>query len=54
VFVKLFPKQQNLFAIHVKKPAFPDALYPWLSFDEKEKKVTFNKEWGDQLYKSPK
>lgn len=53
VLVKLFPKQQNLFAFYVEKPAIPNSLFPWLVFDEKEKRITFNKEWGDRKYKKP-
>lgn len=53
VFVKLFPKQQNLFAFYVEKPAILSSLFPWLIFDDKESKITFNKEWGDRKYKGP-
>jgi ubiquinone/menaquinone biosynthesis C-methylase UbiE len=53
VFVRLFPRQQNLFAFYVEKPTLGKLLYPWLSFDDKQGKITFRKEWGDQKYKSP-
>ena len=53
VFVKLFPKQQNLFAFYIKKPAILNSLLPWLIFDNKENKIVFNKKWGDQKYKRP-
>lgn len=53
IFVKFFPKQQNLFAFFVEKPNIIKSLFPWLIFDNKAKKIVFNKEWGDQKYKSP-
>lgn len=53
VFIKLFPKQQNLFAFYIEKPAILNSLFPWLIFDDKENKIIFNKEWGDRQYKSP-
>jgi SAM-dependent methyltransferase len=53
VFVKLFPKQQNLFSFYVEKPIILNSLFPWLIFDDKSGKITFNKEWGNQKYKSP-
>ena len=53
IFVKIFPKQQNLFAFYIDKPVFdPDLLFPWLLFDEKRKIIKFNRVWGDQNYKS--
>jgi ubiquinone/menaquinone biosynthesis C-methylase UbiE len=53
ILVKLFPKQQNLFAFYVEKPVIPDSLFPWLIFDDKENKVIFNRAWGDHKYKRP-
>jgi len=53
IFVKFFPKQQNLFAFYIEKPKVPDNLFPWLVFDENERVIRFKKEWGDQKYKSP-
>lgn len=53
VFAKLFPRQQNLFAFYIEKPSIPGSLFPWLVFDENERKIKFNKQWGDQKYKSP-
>lgn len=50
VFVKLFRKQQNLFAFFIKKPIIPDMLFPWLEIDENQNMV-FHKNWGDQKYK---
>lgn len=52
LFIKLFPRQQNLFAFYIEKPATPDALLPWLIFDDKEGQIKFNKQWGDQKYKN--
>jgi SAM-dependent methyltransferase len=53
IFVKLFSKQQNLFAFYVEKPTILNSLFPWLIFDDKERNIAFNKEWGDRKYKSP-
>jgi hypothetical protein len=53
VFIKLFPKQQNLFSFYIEKPAVLDSLLPWLIFDNTENKIVFNKKWGDQKYKRP-
>jgi SAM-dependent methyltransferase len=51
VFVKLFPRQQNLFAFMIEKPIKnSDSLFPWLLFDNNEKKITFNTEWGNNKY----
>lgn len=51
LFVKLFPKQQNLFAFYIAKPALPAALFPWLVYDPAERKIKFNKKWGEQRFK---
>jgi SAM-dependent methyltransferase len=51
IFVKIFPKQKNLFAFYIKKPNIPDDLFPWIVFDEKKQLFRFNKEWGDQKFK---
>ncbi len=51
LFTKMFPKQQNLFAFYIKKPDPVEAILPWLVRDDKESKVTFNKQWGEQRYK---
>lgn len=53
VFVKIFPRQQNLFAFYIEKPSLADSLMPWLVFDDGEQKIKFNKEWGDRNYKNP-
>jgi hypothetical protein len=54
IFVKLFPKQQNLFCFYIKKPIILESLFPWLIFDEKKNKIIFNREWGKQKYASDK
>lgn len=51
MFVKFFPKQQNLFAFYIEKHTINDSLFPWLRFDDKENKMIFNKEWGNEKYK---
>lgn len=53
ILVKFFPKQQNLFAFYIEKPKIHDNLFPWLTFDKNERVIRFNKEWGNQKYKSP-
>lgn len=52
LFAKLFPRQQNLFAFYIEKPVIPNSLFPWLIFDDHERKIKFNKQWGNQKYKS--
>lgn len=52
VFAKLFPRQQNLFAFYIEKPSIPDSLFPWLVFDNNDRKIKFNHKWGDQQFKS--
>jgi SAM-dependent methyltransferase len=51
MLARIFVKQQNLFAFYIEKPAADDALFPWLVFDERERKIKFNKDWGDRRYK---
>lgn len=51
LFSKAFPRQQNLFAFFVEKPQTYESLFPWLKYDKKQNKVTFNKEWGQKKYK---
>jgi SAM-dependent methyltransferase len=53
IFVKIFPKQQNLFAFYIEKSKIREKLFDWLTFDENEMVIRFNKEWGDQKYKTP-
>lgn len=53
IFVRVFPRQQNLFAFYIEKPvAGSDALLPWLLFDEGEENVVFNREWAEKNYKN--
>jgi len=54
LFTKGFPKQQNLFAFYIEKSTDPNSLFPWLTFDDAEQKIKFNKKWGDEKYKTPK
>lgn len=49
IFIKLFPKQQNLFAFYVEKPNDKTDIFPWLKLDALGK-IRFNKEWGDIRY----
>ncbi len=48
IFTAIFPKQQNLFAFYIEKPALPAMLFPWLTIGKD--KIHFNKEWGDKKY----
>jgi SAM-dependent methyltransferase len=50
LFVKLFPSQQNLFCFYIEKPLLPDALFPWLIFNDG--KIAFNREWASEKYKT--
>jgi SAM-dependent methyltransferase len=50
IFIKLFPKQQNLFAFYIEKPN-NNSLFPWLKINTKLSKITFNQEWGENKYK---
>lgn len=50
VFVKLFPKQQNLFSFYIEKPVILNSLFPWLILDNNTGKIAFNKEWGGKKY----
>ena len=49
IFVKFFPKQQNLFAFYVDKTNPKNEYFPWLFLDTNGI-VKFNKEWGDKKY----
>lgn len=51
LFTKVFPKQQNLFAFYVEKSAMADSRFPWLEFDENEKRFKFNRKWGERKFK---
>ena len=43
LIIKLFPKQQNLFAFYTNKPVIPDDLQPWIKFDNGI--IRFNESW---------
>lgn len=49
LFIRIFPKQQNLFACFIKKPNLEKSLFKWLKYEEG--KITFNKEWAENYYK---
>jgi len=49
-FVLIFKKQQNLFSFFVGKPDNYDDPFPWLTFNELQDKLVFNKDWGRQKY----
>lgn len=49
LFVKMFPKQQNLFGFYIEKPTLPEMLFSWLIFNGE--KIVFNKEWGEKKFK---
>lgn len=49
LFIKLFPKQQNLFACFIEKPNLEKELFKWLKYEEG--KIVFNKEWAENHYK---
>ena len=48
-FIKLFPKQKNLFASFIKKPNLEEEHYEWLKFEDK--KLKFNSTWANKHYK---
>ena len=48
LFVKIFPKQQNLMACFIKKQELNILLYPWLEYDDGT--IVFNKKWGLTQY----
>ena len=50
LFVKIFPKQQNLMACFIKKQELNIPLYPWLEYDDGT--IVFNKKWGLTRYNS--
>lgn len=49
LFVIIFPRQQNLFAFHVKKPVFPDDLQPWLKVQDGE--IIWDRAWVEKRVK---
>ena len=50
LIVKLFPKQQNLFAFIITKPVIPDDLQPWIKFDDGV--MSFNESWAAERIKA--
>ena len=50
LIVKLFPKQQNLFAFIITKPVIPDDLQPWINFDDGV--MSFNESWAAERIKA--
>ena len=50
LFTKAFPRQQNLFAFYVEKAEGAERLFPWLTVDESQGAVMFDKEWGERQY----
>ena len=52
LFTKVFPKQQNLFAFYIDKSTTSHSRFPWLDFDERERKFSFNRKWGEQRFKN--
>lgn len=52
LFASIFPKQQNLFAFFIVKPDIKTAHFPWLHYNKNNNVLCFNKEWGNQKYRS--
>jgi len=50
LFVRIFPKQQNLFAFYIEKPILPDDLFEWLQFNQITGSVNFNSKWAHERY----
>lgn len=50
-FLKIFTKQQNLFAFFINKNQTYEELFPWLEYDIKNKKIIFNTVWSEKIYK---
>jgi len=50
LIVKLFPKQQNLFAFFITKPVVPDDLQPWIKFDDGV--MSFKESWAAERIKA--
>lgn len=48
LFSALFPKQKNLFAAFIEKPAPGERLHPWLRLEDAE--IKFNHEWAAERY----
>jgi SAM-dependent methyltransferase len=48
-FIKVCPKQQNLFACKIDIPSLPQDLHAWLQLDA-DGQIKFNKDWVEQAY----
>lgn len=48
--VKIFPRQQNLFACFIAKPVIPDDLQPWIKFEDGV--MSFNEPWAAERIKT--
>lgn len=51
IFSKIFVKQQNMFSILILKDIEFNNIFPWLKYNKKMKKITFNKNWSTKKYK---
>ena len=54
IFSKIFYKQQNQFSFFILKPQNDKNLFPWIERDHETKDLTFNKTWGENIYKKQK
>jgi SAM-dependent methyltransferase len=50
VLSRVFPKQNNLFAMHVAKPRSAGDMWPWLAMHDGA--VIFNRNYADTIFKS--
>ena len=50
LFIKLFPRQQNLFAFFVEKTTGDERLFPWLTPAGSGGSPQFNRAWGERRY----
>lgn len=50
IFIKIFKKQQNLFAFYISKTTLSSSLKPWLKISD-DKEIVFNKEWAKEKYR---
>jgi ubiquinone/menaquinone biosynthesis C-methylase UbiE len=48
LFIKIFPKQQNLFAFFIQKPHLKEKIFPWITLSKG--KLHFNNEWAKKIY----
>lgn len=45
LFTAVFPKQQNLFAVFIKKQHDPERLKPWLKWDINERRIKVDRDY---------